>query len=100
MTTHPTNKQSNNLPQEDNLQEDILPQEDLPPQNHFHLHTIQQSNNLPFTAAHQDQYSANITINPFQLLDIHNRLAVLEGQLSQMTDTAAEIVRQLHKMTH
>jgi hypothetical protein len=72
MTHRPITSQSNNLPQEDHLQEDILPQEDQQPQNHFKLHTIRQANKLPFTEAHQDQYSANITINPFQLLDIQN----------------------------
>ena len=100
MTTQLTNNSSNNLPQEGHLQEDILPQEDQQPQNHFQLHTIRQTNKLPFTKAHQDWYLANVTINPFQLLDIHNRLAVLEGRLSQMTDMVAAIVNQLHNMTH
>jgi hypothetical protein len=100
MTTQSTNRHSNNLPQEDHLQDDILPQEDQHQQRHFCLHTIQQATNLPFTEAHQDRYSANITINPFQLLEIHNQLTVLEGQLSQLTDTVTAIVVQLHNMTH
>jgi hypothetical protein len=100
MTTPLTNNSSNNLPQEDNLQEDILPQEDQCPKTHFQLHTIRQANKLPFTQAHQDRYLATVTVNPFQLLDIHNQLAVLEGQLSQMTDMVATIVNQLHNMTH
>jgi hypothetical protein len=98
MTTPLTN--NNNLPQEDHPQEDILPQEDQRPKTHFQLHTIRQTNKSPFTKAHQDRYSAKVTINPFQLLDIHNRLAVLEGRLSQMTDMVAAIVNQLHNMTH
>jgi hypothetical protein len=100
MTTPLTNNSSNNLPQEDHLQEDILPQEDQRPKTHFQLHTIRQANKLPFTQTHQDRYSATVTLNPFQLLDIHNLLAVLEGQLSQMTDMVATIVNQLHNMTH
>ena len=54
MTTQLTNNSSNNLPQEGHLQEDILPQEDQQPQNHFQLHTIRQTNKLPFTKAHRD----------------------------------------------
>jgi hypothetical protein len=100
MTTQLTNNSSNNLPQEDHLQEDILPQEDQRPKTHFQLHTIRQANKLQFTTNHQERYSTDVTINPFQLLDIHNRLAILEGQLSQMTDMVAAIVNQLHNMTH
>jgi hypothetical protein len=100
MTTQLTTNSSNNLPQEDHLQEAILPQEDQRPKTHFQLHTIRQTNKLPFTKAHQDRYLEKVTINPFQLLEIHNRLAVLEGQLSQMTDMVAAIVNQLHNMTH
>jgi len=100
MTTQINNKLLNNLPQEDRLQEDILPQEDLRPKTHFQLQIIQQTNRQPFTEAHQAQYSANITINPFKLLEIHNQLMVLEGQLSQLTDKVAAIVVELHNMTH
>jgi hypothetical protein len=100
MTTPLLNNSSNNLPQEDHLQEDILPQEDQRPKTHFQLHTIRQANKPPFTQVHQDRYSATVTINPFQLLEVHNQLAVLEGQLSQMTDMVAAIVNQLHNMTH
>ena len=94
------NNSSNNLPQEDHLQEDILPQEDQHPKTHFQLHTIRQANKPPFTQVHQNRYSATVTVNPFQLLEVHNQLAVLEGQLSQMTDIVATIVNQLHNMTH
>jgi hypothetical protein len=100
MTTQLTNNSSNDLPQEDHLQEDILPQEDQRPKTHFQLHTIRQANKLQFTTNHQERYSAEVTINPFQLLDIHNQLAILEGQLSQTTDMVAAIVNQLHNMTH
>jgi hypothetical protein len=100
MTTQLTNNSSNDLPLEDHLQEDILPQEDQRPKTHFQLHTIRQANKPPFTQVHQDRYSATVTINPFQLLEVHNQLAVLEGQLSQMTDMVAAIVNQLHNMTH
>jgi hypothetical protein len=100
MTTQRTNKSSINPPQEDHLQEDILPQEDQRPKTHFHLQTIRQTNRKPFTEAHQEQYSANITINPFKLLEIHNQLIVLEGQLSQLTDKVAAIVVEIHNMTH
>jgi hypothetical protein len=100
MTTQITNNSSNNLPQEHHFQEDILPQEDRRPKTHFQLHTIRQANKLQFTTNHQERYSAEVTINPFQLLDIHNRLAILEGHLSQMTDMVAAIVNQLHNMTH
>jgi hypothetical protein len=100
MTTPLTNNSSNNLPQEDHLQEDILPQEDQRPKSHFQLHTIWLTSKHPFTQAHQNRYLAAVTVNPFQLLDIHNRLVLLEGQLSQMTDTVAVIVNQLHDMTH
>ncbi len=62
MTTQLTNNSSDNLPQEDHLQEDILPQEDQRPKTHFQLHTIRQTNKLPFTEAHQDQYSANVQL--------------------------------------
>ena len=85
---------------EDNLREDILSQEDQRPKTHFQLQTIQQTNRQPFTEAHQDQYSANVTINPFKLLEIHNQLIVLEGHLSQLTDKVAAIVVEIHKMTH
>ncbi len=61
------------------LQEDILPQEDQRPKTHLHLQIIQQTNRLPFTKAHQEHYSANVTINPFKLLEVHNQLIVLEG---------------------
>jgi hypothetical protein len=100
MTTQLTNNSSNDLPLEDHLQEDILPQEDQRPKTHFQLHTIRQANKPPFTHVHQDRYSATVTVNPFQLLKVHNQLAVLEGQLSQMTDMVAAIVNQLHNMTH
>ena len=82
------------------LQQDILPEEDQRPKTHLQLQTIQQTNRQPFTEAHQDQYSANITINPFKLLEIQNQLIVLEGQLSQLTDKVTAIVSELHKMTH
>ena len=94
-----TNQLTNNLSL-DTLQEDILPQEDQHPKTHFQLQIIQQTNRQPFTEAHQDQYSANITINPFKLLEIQNQLIVLEGQLSQLTDKVTAIVSELHKMTH
>jgi hypothetical protein len=89
MTTQLTNNSSDNLPQEDHR-----------PKTHFHLHTIRQANKPQFTTDHQERYSTEVTINPFQLLDIHNRLAILEGQLSQMTDMVTAIVNQLHNMTH
>jgi hypothetical protein len=89
MTTQLTNNSSDNLPQEDHR-----------PKTHFQLHTIRQANKLQFSPDHQERYSAAVTINPFQLLDIHNRLAILEGQLSQMTDMVTAIVNQLHNMTH
>ena len=89
MTTQLTNNSSNNLPQEDQR-----------PKTHFQLHTIRQANKPPFTQVHQHRYSATATINPFRLLEIHNQLAVIEGQLSQMTDMVAAIVNQLHAMTH
>jgi hypothetical protein len=79
MTTQLSNNSSNNLPQEDHLQEDILPQEDQRPKTHFQLHTIRQANKIQFNTNHQEQYSTAVTINPFQLLDIQNRLAILEG---------------------
>ena len=94
-----THQLTNNSPI-NNLQEDILPQEDQRPKTHLQLQFITQTNRLPFTEAHQDQYSANITINPFQLLEIHNQLIVLEGQLSHLTDKIAAIVVEIHKMTH
>ncbi len=100
MTTQLTNNPSNNLFQENHNQEDILPQEDQCPKTHFQLHTIRQANKTTFTRAHQDRYSATITVNPFQLLQVHNQLAILEGQLSQMADMVSEIVNQLHEMTH
>jgi hypothetical protein len=100
MTTQITNNSSIDLLQEDHLQEDILPQEDQRPKTHFQLQIIRQTNRLPFTEAHQEQYSANITINPFKLLEIHNQLMVLEGQLSQLTDKVAAIVVEKHNMTH
>ncbi len=84
-----TNNSSNNPPQEDQR-----------PKTHFQLHTIRQANKPPFTRVHQDRYSATVTVNPFQLLHIHNQLAILEGQLSQMNDMVSEIVNQLHEMTH
>jgi hypothetical protein len=89
MSTQSTNNSSVNLPQEDQR-----------PKTHFQLQIIQQTNRLPFTEAHQEQYSANITINPFKLLEIQNQLTVLEGQLSQLTDKVAAIVIELHNMTH
>ena len=95
MTNQLTNNSSLNP-----LQEDILPQEDQRPKTHLQLQFITQTNRLPFTEAHQEQYSANITINPFKLLDIHNKLIVLEGQLSHLTDKVAAIVVEIHKMTH
>jgi hypothetical protein len=82
------------------LQEDILPQEEQRPKTHLQLQFITQTNRLPFTEAHQEQYSANITINPFKLLELHNKLIVLEGQLSHLTDKVAAIVVEIHKMTH
>jgi hypothetical protein len=95
MTNQLTNNSSLNP-----LQEDILPQEDQRPKTHLQLQFITQTNRLPFTEAHQEQYSADITINPFKLLDIHNKLIVLEGQLSHLTDKVAAIVVEIHKMTH
>jgi hypothetical protein len=89
MTTQLPNNSSNNLPQEDQR-----------PKTHFQLHTIRQANKPSFTRVHQDRYSATVTVNPFQLLQVHNQLAILEGQLSQMTDMVSEIVDQLHEMTH
>ena len=100
MTTQSNNNSAINPPQENHLQEDILPQEDQWPKTHFQLQIIQQTKRSPFTEAHQDQYSANITINPFKLLEIHNQLMVLEGQLSQLTDKVAAIVVAIHNMTH
>ncbi len=82
------------------LQEDILPKEDQRPKTHLQLQFITQTNRLPFTEAHQEQYSANVTINPFKLLEIHNKLIVLEGQLSHLSDKVAAIVAEIHKMTH
>ncbi len=95
MTNQLTNNSSLNP-----LQEDILPHEDQRPKTHLQLQIITQTNRLPFTEAHQEQYSANVTINPFKLLEIHNQLIVLEGQLSQLTDKGAAIVVEVHKMTH
>ena len=95
MTTQLTNNSSINP-----LQDDILPQEDQRPKTHLQLQYITQTNRLPFTEAHQEQYSANVTINPFKLLELHNKLIVLEGQLSHLTDKVAAIVVELHKMTH
>ncbi len=95
MTNQLTNNSSLNP-----LQEDILPQEDQRPKTHLQLQFITQTNRLPFTEAHQEQYSANITINLFKLLEIHNQLIVLEGQLSHLTDKIAAIVVEIHKMTH
>ena len=95
MTNQLTNSSSIN-----HLQEDILPQEDQRPKTHLQLQYITQTNRLPFTEAHQEQYSANVTINPFKLLEIHNKLIVLEGQLSHLTDKVAAIVVEIHKMTH
>ena len=100
MTTQITNNSSINLHQEELLQEDILPQEDQRPKTHFQLQILRQIKRLPFTEAHQDQYSANSTINPFKLLQIHNQLTVLEGQLSQLTDKVFAIVDEIHNMTH
>jgi hypothetical protein len=100
MTTQINNKTLINLPTEDRLQEDILPQEDQRPKTHFQLQIIQQTNRQPFTEAHQDRYSANITINPFKLLEIQNQLTILEGQLSQLTDKVTALVIELHNMTH
>ncbi len=77
-----------------------LHQEDQRPKTHFQLHTIQQANKPSFTRVHQDRYSATVTVNPFQLLEIHNQLAIIEGQLSQMTDKVSTIVNKLHEMTH
>jgi hypothetical protein len=95
MTNQLTNNSSLNP-----LQEDIPPQEDQRPKTHLHLQIITQTNRLPFTEAHQEQYSANVTLNPFKLLQIHNQLIVLEGQLSQLTDKVVAIVVEIHKMTH
>ena len=89
MTTLLPNNSSNNLPQEDQR-----------PKTHFQLHTIRQANKPPFTRAHQDRYSATVTVNPFQLLQVRNQLAILEGQSSQMTDMVSQIVNQLYEMTH
>ena len=100
MTTQINNKTLINRPTEDRLQEDTLPQEDQRPKTHFQLQIIRQTNRQPFTEAHQDQYSANVTINPFKLLEIHNQLIVLEGQLLQLTDKVAALVVEIHKMTH
>ena len=95
MTNQLTNSSSIN-----HLQKDILPQEDQRPKTHLQLQYITQTNRQPFTEAHQEQYSANITINPFKLLEIHNKLIALEGQLSHLTDKVAAIVVEIHKMTH
>ncbi len=100
MTTQLNNKTSIDLPTEDRLQEDTFPQEDQRPKTHFQLQIIQQTNRQPFTEAHQDRYSANVTINPFKLLEIQNQLTILEGQLSQMTDKITALVIELHNMTH
>ena len=100
MTTQINNKTLIDLPTEDRLQEDILPQENQRPKTHFQLQIIRQTNRQPFTEAHQDQYSANITINPFKLLEIQNQLTILEGQLSQLTDKVTALVIELHNMTH
>ncbi len=100
MTTQINNKTSIDLPTEDRLQEDTLPQEVQRPKTHFKLQIIRQTNRQPFTEAHQDRYSANITINPFKLLEIQNQLTILEGQLSQLTDKVAALVIELHNMTH
>ncbi len=94
-----TNQLTNNLSLNP-LQADTLPREEQRPKTHLQLQFITQTNRLPFTEAHQDQYSANITINPFKLLELHNKLIVLEGQLSHLTDKVAEIVVEIHKMTH
>jgi hypothetical protein len=98
MTTQTTSNLSINL--EDRLQDDNLPQEDQRPKTHFQLQIIRQTSRSPFTEAHQKHYSENITINPFRLLEIHNQLMVLEGQLSQLTDKVAAIVYEIHNMTH
>jgi len=95
MTNQLTNNSSINP-----LQEDILPQEDQRSKTHLQLQYITQTNRLPFTEAHQEQYSANVTINPFKLLELHNKLIVLEGQLSHLTDKVTAIVVEIHKMTH
>ena len=95
MTNQLTNNSSINP-----LQDDILPQEDQRPKTHLQLQYITQTNRLPFTEAHQEQYSANVTINPFKLLELHNKLIVIEGQLSHLTDKVAAIVVEIHKMTH
>ncbi len=95
MTNQLTNNSSLNP-----LQEDILPQKDQRPKTYLQLQVITQTNRLPFTEAHQEQYSANVTINPFKLLEIHNQVIVLEGQLSILTDKVAAIVVEIHKMTH
>jgi hypothetical protein len=100
MTTQTNSNSSIKPPQKDHLQEDILPQEDQRPKTHFQLQIIRQTNRSPFTEVHQEQYSANITINPFRLLEIHNQLMVLEGQLSQLTDKVSTIVAEIHNMTH
>jgi hypothetical protein len=92
MTTQTTSNLSINLPHEDRLQDDILPQEDQRPKTHFQLQIIRQTSRSPFTE--------NITINPFRLLEIHNQLMVLEGQLSQLTDKVATIVNEIRNMTH
>ncbi len=89
MTTQLLNNSSNNLPQEDQR-----------PKTHFQLHTIRQANKPSFNQVHQDRYSTTVTINPFQLLEVHNQLAILEGQLSQMTDMISTLANQLHEMTH
>ena len=94
MTNQLTNNSSLNP-----LLENILPQEDQRPKT-LQLQFLIQTNRLPFTEAHQEQYSANVTINPFRLLEIHNQLIVLEGQLSHLTDKVAEIIVEIHKMTH
>ncbi len=75
-------------------------QEDQRSKTHFQLQIVRQTDRQPFTQAHQDRYSANITINPFKLLEIQNQLTTLEGQLSQLTDKVAALVIQLHNMTH
>jgi hypothetical protein len=95
MTNQLTNNSSSHP-----LLADILPQEDQRPKTHLQLQFMTQTNRLPFTEAHQEQYSANVTINPFKLLAIHNQLIVLEGQLSHLTDKIATIVVEIHKMTH
>jgi hypothetical protein len=100
MTTQLNNKTSIDLPTGDRLQEDTFPQEDQRPKTHFQLQIIQQTNRQPFTEAHQDRYLANVTINPFKLLEIQNQLTILEGQLSQMTDKITTLVIELHNMTH